>query len=236
MAMMASASKTAARRSSSSRSTSASSALRPSRLPQPLLRPRALSTEASSSEPRKKKEQKLTSSIFGQGRPLALLERHVAPPSPPSSPPPASDLSLWRTGAFACEVYPDLPVAASWRGLLRAASGGLLDSEVDATTGDAPGVGRRRRRRRKEEGEEGEEGGGGGESSPPLLLPSPPPASFVVRTVAAQVRGLGSVRARIQRAAGVGPEGRALSLQPLVVMLPEKRPVVDEYLSRDTSL
>lgn len=211
-APMSSASKTArtAKTASSSNSTSARTAASrgAARLPSANSRHllRALHTEAPESEPSattSKKKKK----IFGQGRPLALLERHVASSTPSSSsssassspPPPASDRALWESGAFACEVYPDLPVAASWRGLLRAASGGLLDSAVDATAGDAPGVGRRRGERN---GNEAEAGGG----SSPL-----PPPTFVVRTVAAQVRSLGSVKARIQRAAGVGPGGKPLN-------------------------
>jgi len=195
--------------SSTSTSSSAARTARPAR--PPCTRVRAQSTEASASQSESKSKRR-SSSIFQTGRPLALLERPMPLPSsstssssssssstsPSSS--SSSDLSLWRSGAFAGEIYPDLPVAASWRRLLRAASGGLLDSAVNATTGDAPGAGRRRKRCNGNEG--------GGESS--LSSPSPRP-SFVVRTVAAQVRGLGSVRARIQCAAGVGPGGEPLA-------------------------
>lgn len=59
--------------------------------------------------------------------PAALLERPAGP---------TVDAPLWATGAFAGEVYPDLPVAATWRGALRAATGGLLDNSVDDATGD----------------------------------------------------------------------------------------------------
>ena len=194
---------------------------RPAARPSCLAPARAFSSaEASSSSSSSETEATgRKSSIFGRGRPVALLERHVgsaaasssslsSSSSPSSSSSSSSpDASLWASGAFACEVYPDLPVAASWRGLLRAASGGLLDSEVDATTGDAPGVGRRRRRQRqrREGGEEEEEDPSSFSSVPAAARPS-----FVVRTVAAQVRGLGSVVARIQRAAGVGPGGEPL--------------------------
>ena len=71
---------------------------------------------------------------FSSGR-AALLERPVPTPGATSPPP---DTALWSTGAFSGEVYPDLPVAASWRGLLRAATGGLLDTHIDATTGASP--------------------------------------------------------------------------------------------------
>ena len=195
---------TPARTAKSSTSTSASTpartkpAARPARPSAPA---RALSPEQSSSESEaKEKRSSFSSSVFGRGRPVALLERHVTSSTSTSSD-ASSDASLWRSGAFACEVYPDLPVAASWKGLLRAASGGLLDSSVDATTGDAPGAGRRRRQKwRNQKQTEGEE--------EDLSLPPP---SFVVRTVAAQVRGPGSVVARIQRAAGVGPGGELLN-------------------------
>ena len=71
---------------------------------------------------------------FASGR-AALLER----PAPlPGATSPSPDTALWSTGAFSGEVYPDLPVAASWRGLLRAATGGLLDTHIDATTGASP--------------------------------------------------------------------------------------------------
>ena len=205
LSTMSSASKktAVAKKTASSGNSARTAAARPARpLAATSPRLRALSTEASEPEA-SPKEKRSSSSIFWRGRPLALLERHVSPSSAPSSSssaPPASDRALWESGAFVCEVYPDLPVAASWRGLLRAASGGLLDSAVDAATGDAPGAGRRRRR--------GRDGDGGGGGSPSL---APPPPSFVVRTVAAQVRGLGSVKARIQRAAGVGPGGEPLS-------------------------
>lgn len=207
----------AARRTAGSSSTSTSTArtTTPARRPSAPAPARALSAEASSSPSDSEEatgKKRSSSSIFGRGRPVALLERPVgsaasssasssSPSSSSPSPPPSADESLWRSGAFACEVFPDLPVAASWKGLLRAASGGLLDSEVDATTGDAPGVGRRRRR----QGQEGEAEVPSSSSSAPAL-----PPTFVVRTVAAQVRGLRSVTARIQRAAGVGPGGEPL--------------------------
>lgn len=197
-----------ASRSASTSATARTAAARPApRPPAPAAPARAAALSPDASEPPSEAKEKRgsSSSIFGRGRPVALLERHVAaapssPPSPPSPPPSrsSSDASLWQTGAFACEVYPDLPVAASWRGLLRAASGGLLDSQVDAAAGDAPGGGRRRRRAPAEE-----------EHEDPPSAPLPPP-SFVVRTVAAQVRGPAAVAARIQRAAGVGPGGEPL--------------------------
>lgn len=48
----------------------------------------------------------------GSHQPLLTLERSL----PASA---QADAKLWGSGGFSAEVYPDLPVAATWRGLLQ---------------------------------------------------------------------------------------------------------------------
>ena len=64
--------------------------------------------------------------LFRGGRPVLCLERAVGDRA-------GVDEELWGSGQFSAQVYPDLPVATSWRDLLRLAGGGA---------GAAPGGGR----------------------------------------------------------------------------------------------
>jgi len=136
-------------------------------------------------------------SLFSAGR-VALLERPPARVGAPTAAaatttprrPPLPDDRLWRTGAFAAQVHPDLPAAASvtgWaRSLLARGAGG--DPPLDAGTG----------------------GDAGDTARPASSTP------WVVRTVAAQTRSLETLEARLLAAAagtpGVSPPADALLL------------------------
>ena len=135
-------------------------------------------------------------SLFAGGR-VALLER---PPTrlgeagaPAAGPrPPLPDDRLWRTGAFAAQVHPDLPAVASVKGWARSLlAGGRGDPPLDAGTGGDATAGAR-----------------------DAAASSPRP--WVVRTVAAQTRSLDTLERRLAAAAaglpGVSPPADALLL------------------------
>lgn len=113
--------------------------------------------------------------LFGHKAKTLLLERSIDARS-------GADAALWDAVPFAGQIFPDLPIASSWSGLLQAA---LRRVEVDAAphvTQHATG---------KDELRAG--------SAPADPGPSSRPQVYTIRTVAAQVRSQRAIEERMLR-------------------------------------
>jgi len=130
-------------------------------------------------------------SIFSTSRRVALLERPPAKGAPASTPrPPLPDDRLWQSGAFAAQVYPDLPAAATLQGWARTLlSGGWSDPPLDAGTGAGASA-----------------------------APAGPRRPWVVRTVAAQTRSLEATVDRLRAAAAGLPGGASPPADALLLV------------------